>query len=84
MSASSTPSKPAKVTVSTPEDVARESATPARPEKRIAIVGFTASRDQAPWGDPDWEIWICNNLWKIVPDKWHRLYDLHDLALIHT
>lgn len=55
---------------------------PARPEKKIAIIGFTASRDQAPWGQPGWEIWICNNLWKLVPDKWHRLYDLHDLATI--
>ena len=50
--------------------------------KKIAIVGFTGSRDKAPWGDPEWEIWICNNLWKLVPDQWHALFDLHDHATI--
>lgn len=54
----------------------------ARPEKKVAIVGFTNSRELAPWDDPTFEIWLCNNLWKFVPDKWHRLYDLHDLATI--
>lgn len=53
-----------------------------RPEKKVAIVGFTGSRELAPWDDPTFEIWICNNLHKFVPDKWHRLYDLHDLATI--
>lgn len=50
----------------------------ARPEKKIAIIGFTGSNQLAPWGQPGWEIWICNNLWKFVPDQWHRVYDLHD------
>jgi len=53
-----------------------------KPEKKVAIVGFTGSKDKAPWGEPGWEIWICNNLWKFAPDKWHRLYDLHDLNTI--
>lgn len=48
-----------------------------RPERKIAIVGFTASKDEAPWGQPGWEIWICNNLWKHCPEGWHRVYDLH-------
>lgn len=50
---------------------------PVRPTKKIAIVGFTTSRNQTPWDDPTVEKWICNNLWKFVPDKWDRLYDLH-------
>lgn len=51
----------------------------ARPERKIAIVGFTSSRDQAPWDDPTFEKWICNNLWKFVPEgKWDRVYDLHE------
>src|SRR3990167_9582002 len=50
-----------------------------RPEKKIAIVGFTASKEQAPWSDPSFELWICNNLWKFCPPTWKRLYDLHDL-----
>lgn len=49
----------------------------ARPPKRIAIVGFTETRSAAPWGDPTFEKWVCNNLHKYVPDKWDRLYDLH-------
>ena len=50
-----------------------------RPERKIAIVGFTSSRNEAPWDDPTFEKWICNNLWKFVPeDKWDRLYDLHE------
>ncbi len=51
-------------------------------EKKVAIVGFTASRSQAPFGQPGWEIWLCNNLWKFAPNDWHRLYDLHDVKTI--
>ena len=46
---------------------------------RIAIVGFTASHRKAPWGVEGWNIWACNNLPRIIPDQWHRLYDLHTL-----
>lgn len=54
-----------------------------QPERKVAIVGFTSSRDEAPWDDPSWEKWICNNLWKFVPEgKWDRLYDLHRNAEI--
>lgn len=56
----------------------------ARPEKKVAIVGFTSSRELAPWDDPTFEVYLCNNLWKFVPDRWHRLYDLHDLATIQN
>ena len=49
-----------------------------KPEKKIAIVGFTASKSAAPWGEEGWEIWICNNLWKHCPPDWSRLYDLHE------
>lgn len=56
----------------------------ARPEKKIAIIGFTSSRDEAPWGQPGWEIWTCNNLHAhLRPDQqWDRLYDLHDYKTI--
>ncbi len=52
------------------------------PEKKIAIVGFTASKDLAPWGEDGWEIWICNNLWKHSPNDWDRVYDLHESSEI--
>ena len=44
---------------------------------QIAIIGYTASRKEAPWGKPGWQRWIMNNLWKICPDDWTRLYDVH-------
>lgn len=55
----------------------------ARPTKKIALVGFTQTRNEVPWGDATWEKWICNNLHKMVPDSWDRLYDLHTTAEIH-
>lgn len=45
--------------------------------KNVAIVGFTGSREEAPWGADGWHVWVCNNLWKFVPDKWDRVYDVH-------
>lgn len=56
----------------------------ARPEKKIAIIGFTDSRNEAPWADPSFEKWTCNNLHAhLRPDQpWDRLYDLHDYKTI--
>ena len=51
---------------------------PVVPGIKIAIVGFTSSNQLAPWDDPTFQIWLCNNLHQFVPDSWHRLYDLHD------
>lgn len=48
------------------------------PRKKVAIIGFTESKSLAPWDDPTFEKWICNNLHLFVPDKWQRCYDLHD------
>lgn len=58
----------------------------ARPEKKVAIIGFTATRDEAPWSDPTFEKWACNNLhMHLRPDqKWDRLYDLHDYKTISS
>lgn len=47
------------------------------PGRNIAIVGYTSTRGQAPFDDPSYEVWACNNLHKFIPDKWDRLYDLH-------
>ena len=62
------------------EHVAKKHAVPTECRRKIALVGFTASRGQAPYGDPDWEIWGLNNL-HLQPDidtsKFHRWFDLH-------
>ena len=55
-------------------------AAPKQP-KKIAIIGFTASRELAPWDDQAWEKWLCNNLWcHTESDDWQRIYDLHEGA----
>jgi len=58
----------------------------ARPEKKVAIIGFTMSRDEAPWNQPGWEIWVCNNLaLHLRPEqKFDRIYDLHDYGTISS
>lgn len=49
-----------------------------RPRKRIAIVGYTPSRNEAPFDDPAWEVWGMNNLHLFIPpEKFDRWYNLH-------
>jgi len=51
-----------------------------RPRKRIGIVGYTASRAEAPYDNPEWELWGMNNLHQFVdPHKFARWYNLHPL-----
>lgn len=62
------------------------SKTAKRVERKIAIVGYTDSRHEAPYGDPAWEMWGLNNLHtQVLPDQmpsFSRWYDLHDAATI--
>lgn len=48
---------------------------------KVAIVGYTAHREQAPWGDPSWEIWTLNDIYmqKIPPITPERIrwFELH-------
>lgn len=68
----------ANVSFTTKSDEPGWCTPPEKPTKKIAIIGFTTTRMEAPWEDPDFELWICNNLYRFVPDHWDRLYDLHD------
>lgn len=47
--------------------------------RKIALVGFSASsREDAPFGDPSFELWGMNNLHTVLPGKqWHRWFDMH-------
>lgn len=51
--------------------------------RKVAIIGFTPSREQAPYGDKDYEIWGLNALFRVpgVPraDRW---FDLHPVDKI--
>jgi len=50
--------------------------------RRIAIIGFgDETRDEAPFDDPECEIWILNMLHGAVP-RWDRLFELHDRETI--
>ncbi len=56
-------------------------------KRKLALVGFTVSRDDAPWDDPEWAVAGCNNLWAQtgMADKWPKAeswYDLHDSGTI--
>lgn len=45
----------------------------------IAIVGFTRTKADAPWGVDGWELWGLNNLHRaLAPEqRAHRWFDLH-------
>ena len=47
---------------------------------KLAIVGFTSSLHDAPWGDPEWDVLPCNNLHNQIGDLWKRAtgwFNLH-------
>lgn len=41
--------------------------TALRPAQKIALLGFTEHRAQAPFGDPTWQIWGINDLYLDLP-----------------
>lgn len=54
--------------------------------KKIAIVGYTTTRNDAPFDDPEWEVWGMNNLHSqpgIDITKFDRWYDLHPVDVIN-
>lgn len=56
---------------------------PVRTKDKVAIVGFAdGHRDQAPFADPDFEIWGLNRLHSAMPGKrWDRWFEIHDLGM---
>lgn len=54
--------------------------------RQIAIVGYTASRNDAPWGDPGWELWPVNNLHLFLTPEQQatRWFDLHGKKTIEA
>lgn len=50
-----------------------------RQREKVAIVGFAKPhRDQAPFNDPEWEIWGVNDGWSFVPKGTAtRWFDMH-------
>ncbi|HSE44674.1 MAG TPA: hypothetical protein VLA89_05030, partial [Gemmatimonadales bacterium] len=54
---------------------------------KVAIVGYTDHRAQAPFNDPEWEIWGLNDLYYELPDgiensrlRWFQLHKWTEIA----
>lgn len=55
-----------------------------RTKDKVAIIGFAHTRNEAPFGDQDFEIWGINRLHVSMPDRrWDRYFQLHDLEAAH-
>lgn len=46
--------------------------------KKIAIIGTTSSLIDAPYKDPEWEIWGLNGAYQAIP-RWDRWFDMHSI-----
>lgn len=65
-------------------DVAASFADPPLRSSRIAICGFgSETLSEAPFDDPDVEVWVLNMLHSGVP-RWDRLFELHDRATVEN
>ena len=51
--------------------------------RKLAMVGYAASRDEAPWQDPDFDIWIMNDMYELAP-RYDAVFDIHDIAEIRS
>lgn len=54
---------------------------PQRIRDKVAIVGFAPHKTQAPYGDPEFEIWGLNRLHVVQQGNWARWFEIHDLGL---
>lgn len=61
------------------QDVIKGSRANGNKPKKMAIVGYAPTRDEAPFTNPDYEVWGMNDLWAIMPNaRFDRWFDLHD------
>jgi len=53
-----------------------------RNKDKVAIIGFADSRTEAPYNDPEYEIWGLNSLFENIPmDHVTRWFEIHDRKL---
>lgn len=50
-------------------------------KKKIAIVGTTSSLVDAPYNDPEWEIWGLNGAYQAMP-RWDKWFDMHGMEVL--
>jgi len=51
--------------------------------KRVCIVGFSGTRGDAPYADPDMEIWGLNDIFEVIP-RCDRLFQVHQRGEVET
>ena len=49
--------------------------------KKICIVGGSFTRNQAPYEDSSWDIWILNRFFHLYP-RFNLNFDLHNLSTL--
>lgn len=55
-----------------------------RRSRKVALVGYaSSSKDLAPWGDDDFDIFALNELYRVIP-RWNRLFEMHEEDRIKT
>ena len=53
---------------------------PVRTRDKVAIVGFAEGhRALTPFDDPSFEIWGLNRLWTVLPGRYDRWFEIHDV-----
>ncbi|MFQ5482926.1 MAG: hypothetical protein ACE5ER_09220 [Nitrospinaceae bacterium] len=48
----------------------------------MALLGTTPHKADAPFNDPDWEIWGVGR-WSKEVTRWDRWFEIHDLSTLH-
>ena len=63
-----------------PAEVPADTRFPTRTRDKVAIVGFAdGHRALAPFADDSFEIWGLNRLWTVLPGRYTRWFELHDV-----
>lgn len=54
----------------------------ARKKDKVCIIGFAPSYREAPWGNPEYEFWVLNEFYRVMPeipnctvDRWFEIHD---------
>lgn len=66
--------------------LSRYNRKPYTPRKKVAIIAADPSYVEAPFNDPEWEIWSCNSLWNICKDthgdfRADRWFEMHPMSV---
>jgi hypothetical protein len=51
--------------------------------RKVCIVGFSNTRGEAPYADPDMEIWGLNDIFEVIP-RVDRLFQVHQRTEVET